>query len=390
MQSLVEHYKHKADTREDKRRLNSLQTSSATALSSSPVLALQEDDPLVNQHEEQLRDDANQAFQSLPNYFPDPPAVLPPPLQKVVFIPQRRLGDRLRGFQLLYAPDLERSGISEQIFITFLNVLNVAIGFDNKIKIFNFAVDVGTIACSSWELLVATIGTQALTTTAAHVKSRAKSEAYVAHANERLFHPRGLHAQIVPVLSVYPSFPLPQDQDRQSESTAEMHSSFQFSLGSPNVLPESHPKAKGGLFNLNKRPIEYDPFDYGPGYVRISPHDYAPLRPSQFREPANSLVDKVAEKVENYNVWQDRLPAKKYARKQKRRQETIDKIRSQEGEAGVLRFLQKEEQEHQQELNKDKNTFNRFLDRNKVILIVTNLDDEARAKMQCTLASARR
>ncbi|CDW99258.1 hypothetical protein, partial [Sporisorium scitamineum] len=374
-QALMARYKDKADLGDDQRRLNSL---------SSPYAFREHDEPLTEQ-EQLLRNDAYQAFQNLPNYFEDPPRVIPPPLQKPVMIPQRRQSDRLRGFQLLYAPALAESGVSEQQFISFLNRLNVAIGFDNKIKIFNFAIDVGTIACSSWELLVATIGTQALTTTAAHLKSRVKSEAYVAHSNERFFHPRGLHAQIVPVSSVYPQRHVGSPTSEIDAST--QRSSFQFSLGSPNVLPEDHPKAHGGLFNLNKRPIEYDPFDYGPGYVKIRPDQYSPMRPSQYKEPATSLIDKAAEKVEKYNVWQDRLPAKKNARKNAKQQETIEAIRRNEGEAGVMRYIQQQEEEHEQELNKEKSKLGRFLDRNKVILVITNLDDRARAQMQCTLAN---
>lgn len=381
MQALMSHFKERADAQDDQRHVDWLDSADAR----------QAYDPPLTEREQLLRNDAYRAFQKLPNYFPDPPRVLPPPLEKPVMIPQRRQSDRLRGFQLLYAPALAESHVSEQQFVTFLNRLNVAIGFDNKIKIFNFAIDVGTIACSSWELLVATIGTQALTTTAAHIKSRVKSEAYVAHANERFFHPRGLHAQIVPVSSVYPrglaGSPSSPSQGSYG-ATQDTQSTFQFSLGSPNVLPESHPKAAGGLFNLNKRPIEYDPFDYGPGYVKILPDQYSPMRPSQYKEPATSLVDKAAEKVEKYNVWQDRLPAKKNARRNAKQQETIEAIRASQGEAGVVRYLQQQEEERQRELQKEKSKLGRFLDRNKVILIITNLDDRARAQMQRTLANA--
>lgn len=283
---------------------------------------------------------------------------------------------------MLYAPALADSGVTEQHFIAFLSRLNVAIGFDNKLKIFNFAIDVGTIAVSSWELLVAIIATQALTTTAAHAKSRAKSEAYIAHANQRLFHPRGLHAQIVSVSSVVVPAGSADPSARDNALTHNEPSTFQFSLGSPNVLPEDHPKARGGFFNLNKRPIDYDPFDYGPGYVKITSDQYSPMRPSQITEPASSLIDKAAQKVEKYNVWQDRLPAKKNARRNNKRQETIDAVRSSEGEGAVLRFLQQEEQRHQDKMNKDKSKLDRLLDRNKVILIMTNLDDQARNEIQ--------
>ena len=370
MQSLVQHYKTRADRKDDNLRLRSPPSADAEP-----------------HDDQQLRDDAETAFHTLSHAFPDPPDVLPVALPKPVVIPQRRQGDRLRGFQLLYAAELAQSGVSEPDFVRFLNRLNVAIGFDSRVTIFNFAIDMATLACSSWELLLATIATQALTTTAAHLKSRAKSEAYVAHANERFFHPRGLHAQIVPIASLASTdTPLsPSSEEREASAEAESSSSFQFSLGSPNVLPLEHPKAKGGLFNLNKRPIEYDPFDYGPGYVRILPHQYCALQPSRYREPANSLLDKVAHKVEKYNVWQDRLPAKKYASRQSKRQDKLARIYQQEGEAGVLRFLQTEEQKHQQRLDKQKTAVARLMDRNKVILIITNLDDSTRAQMQSRL-----
>jgi hypothetical protein len=352
MDTLITRYKDKLDRKDDRRRLKGkpLEQNSAACEGSKPY----------------------------PKYFADPPATLPPPLVKPVFIPQRRQADRLRGFQLLYAPDLAASGVTEPEFVHFLNTLNAAIGFDNKVKILNFAVDVGTLACSSWEVLVATIGAQALTTTAMHVKSRAKSQAYIAHANQRYFHPRGLHAQIVPVSSVH-AVSSPSNGVEQEETALEP-STFQFSLGSPNVLPLDHPKAKGGLLNLNKRPIDYDPFDYGPGYVRILPHQYAPIRPSQIKTPSTTLVDKMADKVESYNVWQDRLPAKKSVRREKKRQDTIGRIRCSEGEAGVLEFLRKEEARHEEKL--DKNKLQHLMDRNKVILVVVNLDSRATGRQR--------
>lgn len=385
MDALVDHYKQKADLKEQRLGLNGMQSTPALDGYGAAELTREQNDQLTAD-EERLRNDAYQAFQSLPSYFDDPPRVLPQRLEKPVLIPQRRQGDRLRGFQLLYAPALAESGVSEQQFIKFLNRLNVAIGFDNKIKIFNFAIDIGTIACSSWELLVATIGTQALTTTAAHIKSRARSEAYVAHANQSFFHLRGLHAQIVPASSVYPTQSIPPSN---GDELATRQSTFQFSLGSPNVLPENHPKARGGMFNLNKRPIEYDPFDYGPGYVKIKHDQYSPLQPSQYQEPAISLVDRAAEKVEKYNIWQDRLPAKKNARRIKKRQQTIEEIQRQGGQMAVLRYLEQEEEEHRKELEKRQGKLGRFLDRNKVILIVTNLNDRDRAQMQSTLSSRR-
>ncbi len=153
MDTLITRYKDKLDRKDDRRRLKE-------SLWSRTVLRAK------------IR---SQIQSTLPIHRP-----LPPPLVKPVFIPQRRQADRLRGFQLLYAPDLAASGVTEPEFLHFLNTLNAAIGFDNRVKILNFAVDVGTIACSSWEVLVATIGAQALTTAAMHVKSRAKSQAYIA------------------------------------------------------------------------------------------------------------------------------------------------------------------------------------------------------------------
>ncbi|TKY89031.1 hypothetical protein EX895_001562 [Sporisorium graminicola] len=313
----------------------------------------------------------------------DASAVLPPPLDKPVVIPQRRQADRLRGFQLLYAPALADSGVSEPQFIAFLSELNEAIGFDTRVKLFNFGVDVGAMAVGSWEMLVAVVATQALTTTAAHVGSRVKSEACVARANQGLFHPRGLHAQIVPVSSGCFANSFSENEPAAGDTQS---SSFQFSLGSPNVLPETDPRARGALFNLNKRPIDYDPFDYGPGYLRLRPDQYAPLRPSQHREPVSNLMDRAAAKVEKYNVWKDRLPAKKNARRQRKQQEKVEAIRSEQGEAGVERFLQQQQQ--QQGTDKEKSKLAKFMDRNKVVLLVTNLDERDRAQIQDTLTLA--
>ena len=364
MNSIVSFYKAKEDRREDHKQAQATQDRG---------------DPLEETAEErQLRQDTYQALEKLPACFSPPSSVMPDPLPKPVLIPQRRHGDRLRGFQLLFPPQLEQSAISEQDFTIFLNRLNTAIGFDSKIKLFNFAIDVGTIAAPSWELAVAVLGTQALTTTSAYVKSRAKSQAYLDHANQRLFNPRGLQAQLVPVSQLNHSIFPPSAGTPISESRNQ----FQFTLGSPLVLDPEHPKAKGSLFNLNKTPIDYDPFDYGPSFPKIHPDQYCQLRPSTFREIPTTLIDKAADKVENYNVWQDRLPAKKWARKDKKRQAKLEGIRTEHGEQGVQAFLQEQEVKAEQAQSVNKSSWRRIANRHKVILVITNLDDEERAQVQ--------
>ncbi len=140
---------------------------------------------------------------------------------------------------------------------------------------------------------------------------------------------------------------------------------------------------------MNKRPIEYVPFDYGPGHVKVLPHQYCPLRPSQYRESTNSPLDKVAEKVESYNVWQDRLPAQKYARKVSRREEKIDKIRQERARLGCFGSYNRR-RGASEGVTKGQVKVGRLLDRNKVVLIITNLEDDVRTQMQTTLADADR
>ncbi len=193
MQSLTSYYKEKADLRDDKRRLKALQSQPTPQLYSSTTQNLAS---LATEHYDQLATKLLKPLSNFPTsshhlqliFLPSSQACLHPATQT------RRSSARL---PTTLRSSLSQSSVSEEQFISFLNRLNVAIGFDNRIKILNFAIDIATIACSTWEVVVATVAAQALSTTAAHVKSRSKSEAYVAHANERFWHPRGLHAQIV-------------------------------------------------------------------------------------------------------------------------------------------------------------------------------------------------
>ncbi len=385
MNWLVAHYKSRADRRDDKHRLKfmrSLDTLQLNALRHGgfPSSVDEKHNVKLDVKMDAVREvqlpviENDKAIQKLPKHFPDPPALTPPTLPKPVLVPQRRQGDRLRGFQLLYSPELANCGVAEQDFVAFLNTLNAAIGYDDKAKIMCSAIDIAAISLFIWEVNLTAMCIRALTTGVIRLKSRVKSQAYVEHANERFFHPRGLHVQIVRVASLKASSQLPSALYGAEEESCTTKNGFQFSIGAPDVDAD----VKGGLFKMDKRPIEYDPFDYGSCYAKILPSQYCSLRPTQLKEPATSFVAKLAERVEVFDVWRDRFAAKRSAKKQAKRerkaQEAIERVREKEGETGLEQYLRNQQVKGQKRRGKARTMLEKVLGRGKVVLIITNLD----------------
>lgn len=67
------------------------------------------------------------AVQSLKAQAPAVQPSVPKPLPEPVVIPQRRPGNKERGFVKAYAPGLERHGIDQQTFLKFVDESNEAL-----------------------------------------------------------------------------------------------------------------------------------------------------------------------------------------------------------------------------------------------------------------------
>lgn len=89
------------------------------------------DENLENQNEDTaaLQQTADSALGSFISNHPrsDVPARSPPRLRNPVVIPQRRPGNKQRGFVQAYAPDLEEFGIDQETFLAFISTVNKGI-----------------------------------------------------------------------------------------------------------------------------------------------------------------------------------------------------------------------------------------------------------------------
>lgn len=118
------------------------------------------------------------------------------PLAVPVIIPQRRPGERARGFIRAYSPALESVGIDQCTFMDFIRDLNLATmpsPWINAINVASIAVqhvpEPVTIAVS----IAAHFATQATL----QVHSRTKTNAFMDKLNAEFFRPRGLIAVIL-------------------------------------------------------------------------------------------------------------------------------------------------------------------------------------------------
>jgi hypothetical protein len=135
--------------------------------------------------------------------YPEPPSYpstgrLPAP----VILPQRRPQSNTRGFVRAYAPSLQTCSIDQKMWLDFLTGFHKAIKMTPAFHVTNLAV--GTTAIT----LQAVSGPCLPVTAAAlaiHISIEASRRAYVHYntnkyldsMNDRLFHPRGLHAVIM-------------------------------------------------------------------------------------------------------------------------------------------------------------------------------------------------
>ncbi|PWN52547.1 hypothetical protein IE53DRAFT_378036 [Violaceomyces palustris] len=270
--------------------------------------------------------------------FPDPPSEPPRiKLSKPILIPQRRRGTRSRGFQYLYSPCLRDLGVDEKVWSYFLRQLNRSISFSKSVSLFNTAIDVGGLVAPSWEVALAVLVTQVALTSATNAKSRLKSNAFLQHSNQHLFHPRGLSCAILDLDQIRSLF------DRLGSSSPAPPTSSEPAT-KPNPYLE-HDRRVSKPQDLNVRtkirhklslptwPIDYDPFDFDLDRKRIAipQHLYSPLvplkdqgapcppRPSDPRLTRwRSILERRAESYEN---WLDRLPQKRAARSQRKEED---------------------------------------------------------------------
>lgn len=144
------------------------------------------------------------------------------PLPMPVIIPQRRPGERSRGFIRAYAPLLEQVGIDEVTFMDFLTELNKAVMPSPWIN----AINVATLAVQHVPepvTIAVAIASQIATQVSMTAHSRSKTNAFLNHLNAEYFAPLGL---VAVVLTWKPS-----DEEGSVVTHAEFNETLQRAAG---------------------------------------------------------------------------------------------------------------------------------------------------------------
>ncbi|KAH6609094.1 hypothetical protein Trco_002440 [Trichoderma cornu-damae] len=112
-------------------------------------------------------------------------------LRMPVIIPQRRPGERSRGFILAYAPLLQDAGIDQTTFVDFVKELNLAATPSPWINAINLAA-VAMRHVPEPVTIAVSIAAQVTTQVSLQVHSRSKTNTFLNKMNAEFFRPLGL------------------------------------------------------------------------------------------------------------------------------------------------------------------------------------------------------
>jgi hypothetical protein len=113
-----------------------------------------------------------------------------------VVIPQRRPGNRSRGWELAYAPALLDCGISQPVFLDFLDAFNNASKGSPYLDAINVAA-MGAGFAPGITPMVISMAVPIGVRMAKDAQTKSQSNAYLAKANTELFAPHGLLAMVM-------------------------------------------------------------------------------------------------------------------------------------------------------------------------------------------------
>lgn len=161
--------------------------------------ALLDDENKVEEPKAKLGYDAQESVASMTTRIiancPPPPSP-PHRLDQLVILPERRPGDRKRGFVRAYAPVLSASGIDEKTFLAFLDIFGKATHSSPILKVVQVGASIAGFVPEPTTQIVSTVVGVAVGA-AQEVQSRQRTASFMDEINERLFEPRGLYALIM-------------------------------------------------------------------------------------------------------------------------------------------------------------------------------------------------
>lgn len=118
------------------------------------------------------------------------------PLSLPVIIPQRRPGNRMRGFCRAYSPILEDAGIDQTTFINFIETFEKSSRASPIFGVIQLAAGIAGLAPSGIAMAV-TIAVQVAAKTGAEIQARQRTNNFLDKMNQELFQPNGLYAFIM-------------------------------------------------------------------------------------------------------------------------------------------------------------------------------------------------
>ena len=156
-------------------------------------------EPIPATNKESYGIDAQPTISSMVNTIlgkcPAPP-ITTSKLSKPVILPQRRPGNKQRGFVHAYAPDLASKGIDETTFLAFIDTFRRATSASPILGIISVSAGiVGFVPEPTAQITSAVISVVA--GTAIEVQRRQRTNFFLDEVNERLFKPRGLYAMVM-------------------------------------------------------------------------------------------------------------------------------------------------------------------------------------------------
>ena len=162
-------------------------------------IALGEDKAKKEQPKKKLGYDAQESIESLATriiaHCPPPPTPLPR-LEQPVILPERRPGNRQRGFVHAYAPILAGNGIDEQTFLSFLEIFGAATHSSPVLKVVQLGATAAGFVPEPTAQITSTVVSIAVGA-AQELQRRQRTNNFMDEINDRLFKPRGLYALVM-------------------------------------------------------------------------------------------------------------------------------------------------------------------------------------------------
>ncbi|KAI9713761.1 MAG: hypothetical protein M1828_001355 [Chrysothrix sp. TS-e1954] len=178
-----------------------------------------------------------------------PPPAKAPRLDQPIILPQRRPGEKGRGFVRAYAPVLSMSGISQETFLSFVKNFHAASSASPVLNVVFYSAGAAGFVPEPFSQLGSAV-VQAAAGTAMELHRRKRTNNFLDQMNDGLFKPRGLYAMVMSYVpnatrpieaeSVDLTAMIAKQTDQQGQWKANIRANSGKTFGEPE-LPQSAP-----------------------------------------------------------------------------------------------------------------------------------------------------